>query len=83
MIQPDGGYTTVEGWTGISGWNLPQDSRPECMTKKLKHSHNNQQFPGIHGCFVNRKFAYMGKTVYMKFLNMNGQYADIMNKSVA
>ena len=49
IIQPDGGYTTAEGWTGISGRTYPQYSHPVSMTTKLEHSCNNQQFPGIHG----------------------------------
>ena len=49
IVQPGGGYTTAEGWTGLSRRINNQYSHPVCRTTTLKHSCNNQRFLGIYG----------------------------------
>ena len=83
IIQPDGGYTTAESWTGLVVGLNPQYIHPACMATKLKHSCNNQQFPGGYRFFMSRIFTNMGKTAYRKFLDGNGKGTDVSNESVA
>ena len=53
-------------WVGLGlvvGLN-PQYSHPVCMTTKLEHSCNNQQFPGYHGNVSSRNFLHMEKCAW-------------------
>ena len=54
IVQLDEGYTTAEGGLGLAVGINPQYSHPVYTTVQLKCSCNNQQFMGIHGCFMNR-----------------------------
>ena len=61
IVWLDGGCTTAEGWTGLVVGLNPQYSHPVCMTTKLEHSCNSQQFQWIHRNVGNRNFMNMRK----------------------
>ena len=83
IIQLDGGYTTTEGWTGISGRTYAPIHSPSVYDNKTQAFMQQSTIPGNLWVFHQWEIHFYGKAAYRKFFDGNGQATDVTNESVA
>ena len=82
IVQPEGGYTTADSWTGISSGLNPQYS-PSVYNNKTQPFMQQSMIPRDSWVFNQQEIHVHRKNTQGKFFGRNGQSTDVSNESVA